>query len=112
MQYLTFEQRVSAMRYEFLSQAFGVAGAAFARISFAVLVLKFCVASRAWNWTVWSIVWVQAVGNSATVFIIFLQCQPIQTLWNPDVVGKCWTPQVQIIAGYTQGGTIQVAPSF
>ena len=112
MQYLTSEQQVSAMRYEFLSQAFGVAASAFGRISFAVLLLKFCITSRAWNWTVWSIIWVQAVTHSATLFIIYLQCQPIQTLWNPDVVGSCWTPQIQVIAGYTMGGTIQIAANL
>jgi len=108
MQYLTFEQRVSAMRLEFLSQAFGLAGAAFARISFAVLLLKFCVASRAWCWTVWSIIWVQAVCNSATVLIIYLQCRPIQALWNPNVEGTCWSPQIQVIAGYALGGEIRM----
>jgi len=100
------------MKYEFLSQAFDVAGSAFARISFAILLLKFCIASRAWSRTVWSIVWVQAVGNAAIVFIIFLQCQPIQTLWDPNVVGECLTPQVQVIAGYTLGGEIRAAPSL
>ena len=106
MQYLTSEQRVSAMRYEFLSQPFGITAAAFARISFAVLLLKFCFASKAWNWTVWSIIWMQVVLNTASVFIIFLQCQPIQTLWDSNVVGTCWTPQVQVVAGYTLGGEI------
>lgn len=109
MQYLTFEQRVNAMRYEFLSQPFGITAAALARISLAVLLVKFCVASKAWIWTVWTIIWMQVILNAVTVFIIFLQCQPIQTLWDPNVVGKCWTPQVQVVAGYTLGGEIRVA---
>lgn len=110
MQYLTFEQQVSAVRYEFLSQAFGVAAAAFARISFAVLLVKFCVASKALSRTVWSIVWMQAVFNAAIVAITYFQCQPIQTLWNPNVAGKCWTPHVQVVAaGYVLGGEMRVA---
>ena len=27
--------------------------------------------------------------------ILFLQCQPVQKLWNPTVQGKCWSPHVQ-----------------
>jgi hypothetical protein len=95
MEYLSPEQRLLAMKYEFLSEPFGVTSATLARISFATFLLKFCIASRPWHWTVWSIIWTQAVGNIAIILLIFLQCEHVTALWDPNAGGTCWTPQVR-----------------
>lgn len=95
MEYLSPEQRLLAMKYEFLSEPFGITGTTLARISFATFLLKFCVASRPWHWTLWSIIWIQAVGNAVVAILIFLQCQPATALWDSNAGGTCWTPQVR-----------------
>lgn len=82
------------MKYEFLSQPFGIVASSLARISFATFLLKFCRTSRIWHWTVWSIILSQAVVNALILALIFLQCEPVAMLWDANAGGTCWTPQV------------------
>lgn len=82
------------MKYEFLSQSFGIVASSLARISFATFLLKFWLTSRIWRWTIWSIILSQAVVNALILALIFLQCEPVTMLWDANAGGKCWSPQV------------------
>lgn len=104
IEYLTPEQLMIAMKLEFISGPFGIASATLSRVSFAVFLLKFCIASRIWQWSIKVLIWTQILGNIVIIVLIFLQCQHVTHQWDPNAGGTCWSPKVQTISGYTIGG--------
>jgi hypothetical protein len=73
-------------------------------MSFAIYLLKFVGTSKFRRWTLWSVVWTQAVFNIIQLVLIFAQCEHFEALWNPAVGGKCWSRNVQVYSGYFLGG--------
>lgn len=97
-----------ATKYEFLAQPPGVMAPAIARASFALYVLKFVGSSKWMKWTLYQVVFVQiVVCGLGTVVVIVAQCQHFSHLWDHTAAGTCWSPSVQVNAGYIAGGTFQ-----
>jgi hypothetical protein len=38
--------------------------------------------------------WLQVIVALISVVLIFVQCSPVEMLWNPAVQGTCWNPNV------------------
>ncbi|KAI9816307.1 MAG: hypothetical protein M1827_001909 [Pycnora praestabilis] len=110
-----------AAHHLFIAQAFGISGAAFARISVAFYELAvFNVSaprppkgSRLWprirstttdhKVILWTNIVAQVVINGLCLAQVYWQCKPIQKLWDPLVEGTCESPEVQSVFGYVQG---------
>lgn len=96
-----------ATKYEYLAQPPGVMAPAIARSAFALYILKFVGSSTWMKWTLWQTIVVQMVlCGFGTVIIIVAQCQHFNRLWDPTAGGTCWSPNVQVMAGYIAGGTL------
>ena len=105
--YLTDVERFMATKYEYLAQPPGVMAPAIARSAFALYILKFVGSSTWMKWTLWQTIVVQMVlCGFGTVIIIVAQCQHFNRLWDPTAGGTCWSPNVQVMAGYIAGGTL------
>lgn len=104
--FLNDEQKLKSVKYEFLAEPCGIIAPTAARISFAIYLLKFSGPIRWRRWTLHGVIWSQITTNLANIIIILAQCQHMATLWDPTVGGTCWSRNVQVYAGYLQGGTI------
>ncbi|PMD64179.1 uncharacterized protein K444DRAFT_482016, partial [Hyaloscypha bicolor E] len=101
--YLTPEETVNAIKFEFIAQTPGIVAPTLARISFAIYLLKFVGTSKFRRWILWSVVWSQAIVNIIQLVLIFAQCEHFAALWDPSVGGKCWSRKVQVYSGYFLG---------
>ncbi|KAL9616837.1 MAG: hypothetical protein Q9160_008327 [Pyrenula sp. 1 TL-2023] len=52
----------------------------------------------------WLMLFALIITNLANIIIIVAQCQHINKLWDLNAPGTCWSRNVQVYAGYLQGG--------
>ncbi|MCJ1295524.1 oxygen-dependent protoporphyrinogen oxidase [Xylographa carneopallida] len=112
-------EQLCAARLLFISQAFGIVGAAFARISVALYEMYLFGSSvsvnkksRTWLWrqlknhkiVLWVNVTAQILVNSGALLQVYLQCRPVARQWDSSVQGICVSPEVHVKLGYFQGG--------
>lgn len=103
IQYLEPAHIVTAIRFEFLAQPWGILAPTFARVSFSFYLMKFIGQSKPMKWALWQVIVVQTLSNLVTIILILVQCQHLASLWNPSVKGHCWSPRIQVNSGYAQG---------
>ncbi|MCJ1381626.1 hypothetical protein MMC17_004737 [Xylographa soralifera] len=116
--YSDYEQ-LHAARLLFISQAFGIIGAALARISVALYEMYLFGSSvsvvknsRIWLWrqftnhkiVLWVNVAAQILVNSGALLQVYLQCRPVAKQWDSGIQGTCVSPEVHVKLGYFQGG--------
>ena len=99
--YLSLAQRLNAVKYNWITQPWGIFAFATGKISVAFLILRIIGPNTFWRKYI-------LYGIMASVFIInglgcilsFVQCNPPRALWTPDIIkpGTCWDPKVQ--SGY------------
>ncbi|KAH8594902.1 hypothetical protein B0O99DRAFT_623894 [Bisporella sp. PMI_857] len=102
--FLDDHQRIYAIKYNFIGQAFGVMAPSFGRMSFICLMLQL-FGTNAWRRAgLWFLFWQSLVVNALTLILIYVQCEDVQTLWDhAGHPGSCWSPNVQTYTGFAQG---------
>lgn len=98
--YLSAHQRVMAVKLNWVTQAFHIMSTCFGKISIVILMLRIIGNSKRQAWFLYSIISALFVISVVCVAFIFAQCTPASALWDPAVVGKCWSPVVQQSYGY------------
>lgn len=104
--YLSFQDRVQVVRYEYIGAAWGIISPTLGRISYALFLL-----SVLWLLTtvrrimLWILISLQVVLNFLAFIILFAQCHPTSRVWDPSVPGYCVSVNVQPDIGFAQGGT-------
>ncbi|KAL1965293.1 hypothetical protein VTN77DRAFT_5895 [Rasamsonia byssochlamydoides] len=117
--YLTPEERIQALRYDFASQPAAVAAAMISRTGMMWFLYQ-CFANSNWRLRMSIVVCmiIQIVVNSITIVQIVVQCGPnpyrptdrtkyFHYMWDPlpaDGSVKCQSPSVQTTVGFVQGG--------
>lgn len=102
--YLSPTQRVLAIKFNFLGQAFGIMGPAFGRMASCLLMLKLFGTKQRLRQLLWFIFWESLVVNAITLILVFVQCKDVQSLWDPaGHPPVCWSPKVQEYTGFVQG---------
>ncbi|MCJ1250445.1 hypothetical protein MMC30_007673 [Trapelia coarctata] len=112
------QERVMAMRFLFVSQAFGIVGAELARISVAFYELHLFdspvnVTDKKRSWLqrqlrnhraiLWANIVVQVVANGIALVQVYIQCIPMDKRWDLDDPEHCMDPHVHVDFGYAQG---------
>ncbi|KAH8750714.1 hypothetical protein F5882DRAFT_310137, partial [Hyaloscypha sp. PMI_1271] len=96
--YLSPTQRILAIKFNFLGQAFGIMGPAFGRMASCLLMLKLFGTKQRLRQLLWFIFWESLVVNAITLILVFVQCKDVQSLWDPaGHPPVCWSPKVQEI---------------
>lgn len=98
--YLNAHQRVMAVKLNWVTQAFHIMSTCFGKISIVILMLRIIGNSKRQAWFLYSIISALFAISVICVAFIFAQCTPASALWDPAVVGKCWSPVVQQNYGY------------
>ncbi|KAL2013973.1 hypothetical protein VTN00DRAFT_1498 [Thermoascus crustaceus] len=102
--YLSQEQRMHAVRYEYLAASWAVVAPAFGRISFAVFLLVFLgLLTTVRRIVLWSLIVLQVVANVLAIIVMYAQCSPVSRIWDPTKPGSCWSPKIQSDIGFLQG---------
>ena len=105
--YLTEDQRVNAVYMIWLTVPFSPGGAAFGKVSIALLLMRLNNRVRWQRIFLWVMILLQFVVTLILVIVTFSQCYPVNFLWNrvrmlpPE--GVCWAPHIQQDVGYFQG---------
>ena len=117
------EERVTAMRLLFISQAFGIVGAELARISVAFYelhlfgpVITIVENERSWfqrlirnhQAILWANIGAQVIVNGICLLQVYAQCFPVRRRWDPKVPGHCMNPNFHVDFGYVQGGAFVI----
>ncbi|KAL4866612.1 hypothetical protein BDV12DRAFT_210347 [Aspergillus spectabilis] len=117
--FLTDEQRITAMRYDFISQPLAVTASMFSRCGMTwFLYMCFCSTDKHIRISIIVGMVIQIVANSVTVLQIVLQCGPnpyrltdrtayFHHMWDgipTDGSVVCQSPNVQTTVGFVQGG--------
>lgn len=100
--YLGHENRVKAMRIDWLYQAFLISAIVTGKISVAFFILR--LSNTRWH------TWVLQTINVLLIFIAiplitltYAQCKPAALLWDPSLHGYCWDPSRQGTFALFQG---------
>ncbi|KAF7947741.1 hypothetical protein EAE96_008821 [Botrytis aclada] len=98
--YLDPFDRIEAMKYNAIGQAFGVMGSTFGRMSFIILMLQLFGTSGLKHAALWTLFWVQFIPNCIVVVTLYIQCNDIRALWDTSIVSSCWPESYQTYIGY------------
>ncbi|RDW56607.1 hypothetical protein BP5796_13072 [Coleophoma crateriformis] len=103
--FLDPHQRIMALKYNFIGQPFGIMGPSFGRMACVMLMLQLFGTTKWRRRGLWFLFWESLVVNTITIVLIYVQCEHVQSLWDPiGHPGRCWSPKVQEIVGFVQGG--------
>ncbi|PYH95661.1 integral membrane protein [Aspergillus ellipticus CBS 707.79] len=120
---LTAQQRVTAMEYWWLCEIAYCFSAVGCKISICIFLMRITV-RRLHIWILWSVMCMTVIAGIVFMFIMLLQCRPLQYFWtrkafNPDIHGTCMDIQIVIAMTYVYSGfaalcdfTVGILPIF
>jgi hypothetical protein len=101
--YVTLEKHVDISRLLFGDNLLGTWVSCLARISVALMLLRFDI-SALWRTVLWVTIGFQlAIAFSSNVTIL-VRCHPIRAMWDVVPDAKCWTSQQINLAFYIFAG--------
>ncbi|KAL1886155.1 hypothetical protein Plec18167_000084 [Paecilomyces lecythidis] len=102
--YLSLEDRIQVVKYEYIGGAWGIISPALGRISYALFLLSVLrLLTTVRRIFLWVLIALQVVVNLLALIIIFVQCHPTSRVWDPSVPGYCVSVHVQGDIGFAQG---------
>ena len=103
---LSAHQRVETLKWNWLASPFLILSLATSKISiswFLVRVLQNTHARLRRSFLYFLIILITVIAVPAAGYSLG-QCQPVQKLWNKNVSGSCYDPEIFVNVGYTHGG--------
>ncbi|KAK8070077.1 hypothetical protein PG994_006693 [Apiospora phragmitis] len=88
------ERLVSTAMWQQLGYSFNIGAFSFPNISIAILVVRLLDPWPARARALYAMVIVQVVLALISVIIVFKQCTPTEKVWNKQLPGSCWSPDV------------------
>ena len=91
----------SAIKYDYLSHGFGLAGSLLARIAFTLYLINLLGATKIHRTILWTLLVIQLVINFITILFIYIQCPGHPSaIWDKSIKAYCWSPVIQSDLGY------------
>lgn len=78
-----------------------VLSAVWSKTSFAVTIMRLC--KRWMQICLWVIIVTMNFFMIFSALINFIQCTPVEKLWNPMAEGSCWDPRINVGFGIFAG---------
>lgn len=66
----------------------------FPNVSIAILIVNVLDPNPLRAKLLYIMVWLQVIIALISIVLIFVQCTPVQMLWDPSTNGTCWSPAV------------------
>lgn len=93
--YLTPHQMQLAIEYNWISNVLIVVPLCTGKISVALLLQRLLPPTAKWQrWLLHFISGSLAAIIVFVVLVILCQCRPVESLWDPNVKGACWDPDI------------------
>lgn len=93
--YLSPSELLSAMRLNWISQPFAITALATGKISVAFLILRIIGKSTWRRRLLYFCILSNSIFCSLAIIFTYVQCKPVEALWDPSVKAKCWKPESQ-----------------
>lgn len=94
------------IKFDYLSQAFGIAASCFGRLAFIIYLLGVLRPGRLQRIGMYLLIGTQIITNTLSLFIMFLQCpEQGSAIWDRPGKQQCWDIHVQAYYAFFQGGT-------
>jgi len=99
----SLDDRIRALQFDYLAQPWLMFGSTLSKISICFFFLRTIGNRRPWNVVLTTLIIALAIVNLVFSLVANLQCQPLEKLWNPAVLGQCFNPTIELNIGYFQG---------
>ncbi|RJE21361.1 hypothetical protein PHISCL_06293 [Aspergillus sclerotialis] len=94
--YLTEGQIIEALKINFIVRVPVYLSYASVKASIGAFILRIIRTRRRWQeLVIWTTVIVTALVNIVACIMLFLQCTPVEVVWNPWGPGACWDKRIQ-----------------
>ncbi|KAJ5281523.1 integral membrane protein [Penicillium angulare] len=94
--YLSTAQQLQAVKYNWITQTWGIAGFAVGKSSVALQIIRILGPNDHWiKWTCWVLIGSTSLFCGLDCLFGFVQCNPPRALWDPSVAQNCWDTSVQ-----------------
>ena len=95
---------MAALQFYVIGQPWYLVSATLSKISICLFFIGLLRRARQWRMLLVGLIVVMAVINLAFALAVYLQCRPLEKVWEPSVAGSCSDPSIQVNFGYAQGG--------
>ncbi|KAL4863797.1 hypothetical protein BDV12DRAFT_206165 [Aspergillus spectabilis] len=102
---LTEYQRVASTKFNWLSQGFHVMSTNWGKVSVGLFLLRIINKVKHHKPVMYAGILLLTIINSVCVYTIYGQCTPTARLWDANVEGSCWEPNVQKNYAFFQGSS-------
>ena len=107
--YLSPPEKLRAIEFNWLSQPGAIFALFTSKASVALLVLRLIGPNTFWRkYILYFVIVTVFITNSLALIFTFVQCNPVQALWNPTIPANCWDPSVQADYNYFNGGNFLI----
>lgn len=104
---LTPEERSGFVKWTLIAEVQIVTGTAFTKASVCFFILRiFKRTNQKLAYIIYGLVTLVTVTTIALVITYLLQCRPLNALYDPRVVGTCYSAHVTFGVAYGQGGEL------
>ncbi|KAL4899576.1 hypothetical protein BDW74DRAFT_171391 [Aspergillus multicolor] len=100
---LTRYQEIQSTKFNWLSQGFHVMSTNWGKVSVAIFLLRIIQKVKHHKPVMYAGIVLLTLVNSACVFTIYGQCTPTARLWDSELGGSCWDPDLQKNYAFFQG---------
>lgn len=95
-----------ALQYHIIGQPWHLLSSTLSKVSICLFFAAILRRARHWRIILIGLVTIVVLVNLAYALAFYLQCRPLERVWNPEVTGTCTEPSVQANFSYAQGGTL------
>lgn len=92
------------MQFNVIGQPWYLISSTLSKVSICLFFMTLLRRARQWRILLAGLIVVMGVINLAFALAVYLQCRPLQLVWDPSVAGSCANPSIQVNFGYAQGG--------
>ncbi len=89
---LPLSQLSDAIKFNFIANPFGIMAYSFPNISVAILANRLMAPNKLRAAALYLLVGSQCVIAGISCILLFVQCTPTESLWNPAIPATCFPP--------------------
>jgi hypothetical protein len=93
-----------ALKFNVVGQPWYLISSTLSKASICLFFMVLLRRARHWRILLAGLIVVMGVINLAYAMIVYLQCRPLEKVWNPTAVGCCSSVSVHLMFSYVQGG--------
>lgn len=110
--YLDSSELVPALRLSWITQTFAIAAVATGKISVAFLILRIMGKSTWRRRLLYFCIVSNSIFCSLAIIFTFVQCKPVEGLWDSSVKAECWKPKSQSSFSVFAGSWLAFTDAF